>query len=101
MRKIGQRIIYVLQILEREGQSSCSEISIMINFLDKDHVHTYLRRAVKYELATVKKINTINVYTVKNGWRDSELIRQPKKLIKPIKKAERPLINSVWALGLG
>jgi hypothetical protein len=98
MRKIGQRVIYVLQILEREGPSSYPQIAMQINFIDKLCVHTYMRRAVKYGLATVHKGEEFNIYTAKSDWRDAIEIKQP---IKPrVKKVQKPMINSVWALGI-
>jgi hypothetical protein len=98
MRKIGQKIIYVLQILEREGTSTYPEIAMQIDFMDVSCVHTYLRRAVKYGLADIKIVNYKNNYTAKANWRDAIEVKKP---IKPrVGKVQKPMVNSVWALGI-
>lgn len=100
MRPVGKRIIFALQILEREGASTSRNISKYMDFVDKENVRKYLSRAVTMGLALMDKSTGINIYTVVNGWRDN-LHASASTKVKPTKKVieyKRP-VNSVWELG--
>ena len=98
MRPVGKRIIFALQILEREGPSNYGDISQYMQFVHKDNVRKYLSRSVALGLATVDKSSGTNIYTVVNDWRDNLHSHASKKPIKPAVEYKRP-VNSVWELG--
>lgn len=99
MRPVGKRIIAAMEILEREGPSQYSHVAMHMGILDPTNTSTYLRRAVKLGLATVDSRGARKVYASVPNWQDkihqsaSDKPARNPKLVKPI-------INSVWALGI-
>ena len=101
MRKVGQRIVITMQILEREGPSQYRHIAKYIDCADYTNVSKYLQRAVKLGLATCEKIEARNVYKTIDGWRDNlHRYKAGKPQPERIPKVQKPMVNSVWALGI-
>ena len=97
MRPVGQRIIFLLNLLDTEGPLSYKKISEYMNFVSKQNVSKYLSRAIKMDFVLKIEVSGVNIYTVVDGWTD-KLHKYKSNKIKPVKKViqyKRPA-NSVW-----
>jgi hypothetical protein len=99
MKPVGKRIISAMEILDREGPSQYSHVAMHMGILDPTNTSTYLRRAVKLGLATVNASGERRIYRSAPDWRNK--IHQ-SAAVKPVRKpkAQKYMINSVWALGI-
>jgi hypothetical protein len=99
MRPVGKRIIAAMKILDSEGPSQYSHVAMHMGILDPTNTSTYLRRAVKLGLATVDNRGARKVYASVPDWQNK--IHQNAS-DKPARKPKfvKPVVNSVWALGI-
>ena len=108
MRKIGQRIRQVCEVLERIGPCTSLTVFKQLDGVEHSNAYKYCHRAATLQLALTVREGGVVRFAVHPDWRQRIKKHDERNTVKnrnkhtkqPIVNNKKPIVNSVWSLAL-
>ena len=101
MRKIGQRIRQVCEVLERIGPCTSLTVFKQLDGVEHSNAYKYCHRAAVFQLVQPIRKDGVVRFTVYPDWRERLEKHDERNVMKnraPKPAKQKRIINSVWSL---